>query len=55
MRHTIDRLGGSRIREAANVGMGRDHTLFAKAHGVVLFQVKGEGGRRIVNVVPASA
>ena len=35
--------------------MGRDHTLFAKAHGVVLFEVKGEGGRRIVNVIPAAA
>ena len=46
---------GTEYHPGRNVGMGRDHTLFAKAHGVVLFEVKGEGGRRIVNVIPAAA
>jgi len=34
----------------ANVGMGRDHTLFATADGVVKFEVKGQFGRRYVTV-----
>lgn len=46
---------GTEYHPGRNVGMGRDHTLFAKAQGVVLFEVKGESGRRIVNVIPASA
>jgi large subunit ribosomal protein L27 len=37
------------------VGLGRDHTLFAKANGVVLFEVKGAAGRRVVNVITAAA
>jgi large subunit ribosomal protein L27 len=37
------------------VGLGRDHTLFAKANGVVLFEVKGAGGRRVVNVIAPAA
>ena len=34
-----------------NVGMGKDHTLFAKASGVIKFEVKGEFNRRYVSVV----
>jgi large subunit ribosomal protein L27 len=34
-----------------NVGIGTDHTLFAKAHGVVEFQVKGAEQHTYVNVV----
>ena len=36
-----------------NVGMGKDHTLFAKADGKVAFAVKGPKNRTFVNVVPA--
>ena len=36
-----------------NVGIGKDHTLFAKANGVIKFEVKGKFGRRYVNVVEA--
>ena len=32
---------GTVYRPGVNVGIGTDHTLFAKAHGVVEFQVKG--------------
>jgi large subunit ribosomal protein L27 len=34
-----------------NVGMGRDHTLFATAEGRVEFAVKGPFNRRTVNIV----
>ena len=34
-----------------NVGVGTDHTLFAKAHGVVEFRVKGAEKHTYVNVV----
>lgn len=46
---------GTEYHPGRNVGLGRDHTLFAKANGVVLFEVKGALRRRIVNVVPAAA
>jgi large subunit ribosomal protein L27 len=35
-----------------NVGMGRDHTLFAKVTGRVAFAKKGPESRTMVNVVP---
>jgi large subunit ribosomal protein L27 len=34
-----------------NVGMGKDHTLFAKADGKVSFCVKGHLKRKLVNIV----
>jgi large subunit ribosomal protein L27 len=36
-----------------NVGMGKDHTLYAKVDGVVSFGVKGALRRKMVNVTPA--
>ena len=42
--------GGQTVTAGANVGMGRDHTLFATADGVVKFEVKGQFGRRYVKV-----
>ncbi len=44
---------GTRFHAGVNVGIGKDHTLFAKAHGVVEFQEKGLNKRKFVNVVPA--
>jgi large subunit ribosomal protein L27 len=38
-----------------NVGCGKDHTLFAKAEGVVEFTVKGPKQRKYINVVSAEA
>ena len=38
-----------------NVGMGKDHTLFAMVDGVVKFEVKGAAKRRTVRVEPAAA
>lgn len=36
-----------------NVGMGKDHTLFAKSDGKVSFSVKGALKRKIVSVISA--
>ncbi|MDA0791294.1 MAG: 50S ribosomal protein L27 [Proteobacteria bacterium] len=47
----IVRQRGTRFHPGVNVGCGRDHTLFAKADGVVEFQAKGPNQRKYVNVV----
>ncbi len=44
---------GTQFHPGNNVGIGRDHTLFAKAEGKVLFEVKGPKNRRTVSVVAA--
>ncbi len=45
---------GTRFHPGANVGLGKDHTLFAKTNGVVEFRVKGATKRKFVNVVAAT-
>ena len=47
----IVRQRGTKFHPGVNVGLGRDHTLFAKADGVVEFQEKGPKSRKYVNVV----
>ncbi len=49
----IVRQRGTRFHPGANVGLGKDHTLFAKADGVIEFVVKGPKNRKFVNVVAA--
>ncbi len=49
----IVRQRGTRVHPGENVGMGRDHTLFAKVTGRVQFAQKGPDNRKTVNVVPA--
>ena len=49
----IVRQRGTRFHPGDNVGCGRDHTLFAKATGVVKFHVRGSKGRKFVSVVNA--
>lgn len=49
----IVRQRGTRIHAGENVGMGRDHTLFAKAAGKVVFATKGALKRKTVSIVPA--
>jgi large subunit ribosomal protein L27 len=44
---------GTRVHPGENVGIGRDHTLFAKITGKVEFDVKGPDNRNTVNIVPA--
>jgi len=46
----IVRQRGTEFHAGDNVGMGRDHTLFATSDGVVRFAVKGAFGRRYVIV-----
>lgn len=47
----IVRQRGSRIHPGQNVGMGRDHTLFALIDGVVTFKTKAEG-KKHVSIMP---
>lgn len=49
----IVRQRGTEFHAGDNVGMGKDHTLFAKAEGKVQFAVKGAQQRRTVSIVPA--
>ena len=51
----IVRQRGTQFHAGENVGMGKDHTLFAKVTGTVEFTVKGPAKRRTVRVVPAAA
>jgi len=44
---------GTLVHPGANVGMGRDHTLFARVAGKVEYGVGGTQGNRTVRVVPA--
>jgi len=44
---------GTRVHAGTNVGMGRDHTLFARVTGKVQYAVKGVNSRKTVSVVPA--
>lgn len=50
----IVRQRGTRFHNGENVGLGRDHTLFALADGVVRFDVKGPRNRKFVSVQPAA-
>ena len=47
----IVRQRGTQFWAGSNVGMGRDHTLFATADGHVEFVVKGPLQRRYITVV----
>ena len=49
----IIRQRGTKYHPGADVGMGKDHTLFALSEGRVSF-VKKTGGRQYVNVTPAA-
>ncbi|MCX4025602.1 50S ribosomal protein L27 [Endozoicomonas sp. SM1973] len=41
---------GTRFHAGDNVGLGKDHTLFAKADGKVVFEVKGPSKRKFVRI-----
>ena len=49
----IVRQRGTQVHAGVNVGMGKDHTLFAKIDGKVTFAVKGPDNRKVVSVLPA--
>jgi large subunit ribosomal protein L27 len=49
----IVRQRGTRVHAGENVGIGRDHTLFARVTGRIRFEAKGPDARKTVSVVPA--
>ena len=51
----IVRQRGTGFHAGDNVGMGRDHTLFATVTGKVQFEVKGPKNHQYVKVVPLAA
>jgi large subunit ribosomal protein L27 len=42
---------GTKVHPGLNVGIGKDDTLFAKASGRVLFEIKGIKNRKFVSVI----
>jgi large subunit ribosomal protein L27 len=48
----IVRQRGTKIHPGINVGVGKDHTLFALVDGKVAFTVKGSEKRTIVSILP---
>lgn len=49
----IIRQRGTKVHPGKSVGMGKDHTLFAKGAGVIRFHY-GFGGRKYVSIDPVS-
>ena len=49
----IIRQRGTGVHPGENVGVGKDHTLFAKVTGHVRFGTKGAAKRKIASVIPA--
>jgi large subunit ribosomal protein L27 len=49
----IVRQRGTRIHAGENVGVGKDHTLWAQVHGSVKFSPYAKNRRKQVSIVPA--
>jgi large subunit ribosomal protein L27 len=49
----IVRQRGTKFHAGSNVGMGKDHTLFALVDGAVSFKIKGALNRQTVFITPA--
>lgn len=47
----IVRQRGTRFHAGENVGVGRDHTVFAKVSGRVLFSVRGAKRRKTISII----
>ncbi|MCB8745889.1 50S ribosomal protein L27 [Rhodoferax sp. U2-2l] len=50
----IVRQRGTQFHPGVNVGIGKDHTLFSKVEGHVVFETKGALNRRTVSVTAAA-
>ena len=48
----IVRQRGTKFHPGDNVGVGKDHTLFATADGHVEFAIKGALNRHVVSITP---
>ncbi len=53
--HIIIRQRGTAVHAGTNVGIGRDHTLYALKGGMVLFERKGKKNRSFVSVVETTS
>ena len=51
----IVRQRGTRMHPGENVGVGRDHTLWARVDGTVQFSPYAKGRRKQVSILPAGA
>jgi large subunit ribosomal protein L27 len=49
----IVRQRGTSYHPGDNVGIGRDHTIFATANGHVNFAIRGPRKRRTISIIPA--
>ena len=49
----IVRQRGTQFHAGDNVGMGKDHTLFAKVTGTISFAIKGAARHKVVTITPA--
>lgn len=49
----IVRQRGTHFHPGVNVGLGKDHTIFATVNGTVKFEVKGAERRKFISIVPA--
>ena len=50
----IVRQRGTKIKAGVNVGVGKDHTLFAKADGVVVYMTLPTGAKRVAVTAAAA-
>ena len=50
----IVRQRGTQFHPGSNVGIGKDHTLYALKEGHIEFIIRGEMNRRTVNIIPAA-
>ena len=46
---------GTRVHPGENVGIGRDHTLYARVSGQVQYRVRGEDNNNTVSVLKETA
>ena len=46
---------GTRVHPGTNVGIGRDHTLYARVSGQVQYAVRGEDQNNTVSVIMENA
>ena len=51
----IVRQRGTRMHPGVNVGLGRDHTLWAQVDGIVRFSPYAKGRRKQVSIEPVEA
>jgi len=49
--YILVRQRGTKIKPGRNVGLGRDHTIFATSNGVVMYETVRDGRKR-VSVIP---